>query len=116
MIKLIGNELYLGDGTFYDLKITSEKRVLFGLKMQLEEGSITKDEYNQCIELVNSTKKCPRCSNESIKEEIKNLNEICKPVVDYLKENYDPHCTVIITDNHIRLVRDEMGIPVRSDD
>ncbi|WP_315080833.1 hypothetical protein [uncultured Clostridium sp.] len=44
--------------------------------------------------------------------EIKNLEEICKPVVDYLKKNWDPHCTVVITDSQIRLVRDEIGIPV----
>ena len=116
MIKLIGNELSLGDGTFYDLKRTSKKGVLFALKMQLEDGSITKEEYNQCIELVNSNEKCPRCSNENIKEEIKNLEEICRPVVEYLKENYAPYYAVVITDSHIRVARGEIGIPVRSDD
>jgi DNA-binding XRE family transcriptional regulator len=40
------------------------------------------------------------------------FEEVCKPVVKYLKENYDPHCTVVITDNYIKLVRDEMGIPI----
>ncbi|NFH02198.1 hypothetical protein FC831_18380, partial [Clostridium botulinum] len=48
----------------------------------------------------------------SKKEELKKLEEVCKPVVDYLKKNYDPHCTVVITDSQIRLVRDEIGIPV----
>ncbi|NFH02390.1 hypothetical protein FC831_19505, partial [Clostridium botulinum] len=50
----------------------------------------------------------------SKKEELKKLEEVCKPVVDYLKKNYDPHCTVVITDSQIRLVRDEIGIPVRT--
>ncbi len=45
---------------------------------------------------------------------IKNLEEVCKPVVDYLKRNYDPHCAVVITDSQIRLVRDEIGIPIRT--
>lgn len=49
-------------------------------------------------------------------EQIKALEAVCKPVVDYLKENYDPHYTVIITDSLIKLVRDEIGIPVKSDD
>ncbi|WP_297429581.1 hypothetical protein [Clostridium sp.] len=43
---------------------------------------------------------------------VQELEEICKPVVEYLKKNYDPHCTVVITDSHIKLVRDEIGIPV----
>lgn len=43
--------------------------------------------------------------------EIKTLEEICTPVVDYIKKNWDPHCTVIITDSQIKLVRDEIGIP-----
>lgn len=49
-------------------------------------------------------------------EEMEKLKELCKPVADYLKSNWDPHCTVVITESHIKLVRDEGGIPVRSDD
>ena len=44
---------------------------------------------------------------------VQELEELCKPVADYLKSNLDPYCTVIITDSHIRLVRDEIGIPVK---
>lgn len=51
-----------------------------------------------------------------MKEKIKALEEVSKPVADYLKSNFDPHCTVIITDSHIRLVRDEIGIPVRNNE
>lgn len=47
---------------------------------------------------------------------VQELEELCKPVAGYLKSNLDPHCTVIITDSHIRLVRDEIGIPVKSDE
>ncbi|KAI3344407.1 hypothetical protein CIT17_17465, partial [Clostridium botulinum] len=94
--------LYLNDGTFYNLSNTSKKRVLQGLNSQLQEGSLTEAEYNQCLELISMSKK----------EELKKLEEVCKPVVDYLKKNYDPHCTVVITDSQIRLVRDEIGIPV----
>ncbi|MBN1076984.1 hypothetical protein [Clostridium botulinum] len=102
MIRIINNELCLNDGTFYNLSNTSKERVLQGLNFQLQEGSLTKAEYNQCLELISMSKK----------EELKRLEEVCKPVVDYLKKNYDPHCTVVITDSQIRLVRDEIGIPV----
>lgn len=43
---------------------------------------------------------------------IENLEKLCKPVADYLKEHYDPHCTVIIAEDYIKLVEDTIGIPV----
>ena len=49
-------------------------------------------------------------------EEMEKLKELCNPVVEYLKNNWDPHCTVVITDSQIKLVRDEISIPVGSDD
>lgn len=48
-------------------------------------------------------------------EEMQNLEKVCKPVAEYLRNNYDPHCTIIITDTQIKLVRDEIGIPVETD-
>lgn len=47
-----------------------------------------------------------------MEEKIKELEELCKPVSEYLKKNWNPHCTVIITDTHIKLVRDEVSIPL----
>ena len=46
---------------------------------------------------------------------IDKLEEMCRPISDYLKENYCPYDTVVITDDKIRLVRDEIGIPVDRD-
>ena len=43
---------------------------------------------------------------------IENLEKLCKPVADYLKEHYDPHCTVIIAEDYIKLVEDTIDIPV----
>ena len=43
---------------------------------------------------------------------IDKLEEMCRPISDYLKENYCPYDTVVITDDKIRLVRDEIDIPV----
>lgn len=50
------------------------------------------------------------------REDIKKLEKICKPIVKFLKENYDPYSTIVITDTHIKLTRDEVGIPVKSND
>jgi hypothetical protein len=47
-------------------------------------------------------------------KKMKELEQLCRPVANYLKNNWDPHCTVVITDGHIKLVRDEIGIPVRT--
>ena len=43
---------------------------------------------------------------------IDKLEEMCSPISDYLKENYCPYDSVVITDDKIRLVRDEIDIPV----
>ena len=43
------------------------------------------------------------------------LEELCKPISDYLRDNYCPHDSIVITDDKIRLVRDEIGIPVDRD-
>jgi len=48
------------------------------------------------------------------KQSIEQLKEICKPIVEWLKENYGPYYTVVITDEHIRIVRDEVGIPIET--
>jgi|GEM_PF-3067681 len=47
-------------------------------------------------------------------EKMKELEQLCRPVANYLRNNWDPHCTVVISDSHIKLVRDEIGIPVRT--
>ena len=46
------------------------------------------------------------------KEKRVDFEKLSKKVSDFIKENYDPHTTVIITDSHIKIVRDEIGIPV----
>lgn len=55
MIKIENNELLLNDGTYYDLSKSNKKRVIQGLNCQLEEGSLTKEEYVKCIDLLNGT-------------------------------------------------------------
>jgi hypothetical protein len=46
---------------------------------------------------------------------IDKLEELCKPISDYLRENYDPYYSVVITDDSIRLTQDQIGIPVNVD-
>jgi len=45
-------------------------------------------------------------------KDLKDLEIACKPIVDYLKENYNPYTSVVITDTQIKLVEDLAGIPV----
>lgn len=48
-------------------------------------------------------------------DEMKKLEELCKPIAEYLKQNYDPHCSIIISDSYIKLVRDEIGISIKDE-
>ena len=43
---------------------------------------------------------------------IQEIEKLCAPIVEYLEKNYNPHCMVIINDSHIKLVSDEISIPV----
>lgn len=45
-------------------------------------------------------------------DKLKEIEELCKPVADYLKRNYAPYCSIIISDNQVKLTREELGIPV----
>lgn len=45
-------------------------------------------------------------------ERMKQLEELCKPVAEWLKENYHPHATIVITEQMIRVVEDDIGIPI----
>lgn len=41
----------------------------------------------------------------------KKLEELCKPVIEYLTENCDPYVEITITSEHIKVRRDIMSIP-----
>ena len=45
-------------------------------------------------------------------EKIKEIEEITKPIVEYLKKNYNPHTSIIIDREYIRVVSDEVSIPI----
>jgi len=45
-------------------------------------------------------------------EQLKEIEKISKPIVEYIKHNYNPHTTVIINENCIKVVSDEISIPI----
>ncbi len=47
-------------------------------------------------------------------DKIKEIEKISKPLVEYLKKNYNPHTSIIIDENYIRVVSDEVSIPLKS--
>lgn len=44
-------------------------------------------------------------------EKIKELEEISKPILEFLKKNYNPHTAVVISEDCIKVVSDEISIP-----
>lgn len=44
-------------------------------------------------------------------DKMKELEDLCKPIVKYLKENYDPYVNIIINGSNVRVARDITGIP-----
>lgn len=44
-------------------------------------------------------------------EKIKELEEISKPILEFVKKNYNPHTTVVISEDYIKVVSDEISIP-----
>jgi hypothetical protein len=45
-------------------------------------------------------------------EKAKKLEELARPLIQWLNETYHPHVTVIITPIHVELVEGLVGIPV----
>lgn len=39
------------------------------------------------------------------------FRKLCEPVAEYIREKWDLHCTVVITDCYAKVVRDEVGMP-----
>lgn len=44
-------------------------------------------------------------------EKIKELEEISKPILEFVKKNYNLHTTVVISEDYIKVVSDEISIP-----
>lgn len=43
------------------------------------------------------------------------IEALAKPIIDFLSKKFDPHTSVIITTDHIKILRDEISIPIKND-
>lgn len=48
------------------------------------------------------------------KEEIKKLENLAKPLVNFLEENSNPYTQIIIDNQNVRLVENVASIPIAS--
>jgi len=44
------------------------------------------------------------------------LAELAKPLIEWLRENYDLHCQIIIEAGFAKVTRDEIGVPLEIED
>ena len=49
-------------------------------------------------------------------EEMKKLEKVCEPVIEYLNQNHDPHTYVVISQDSIKLQKEQISIPVKCED
>lgn len=40
------------------------------------------------------------------------LELIAKPIIEYIKKNYNPHTSIVISEESIKVVADEIYIPI----
>ncbi|QKE56515.1 hypothetical protein [Bacillus phage YungSlug] len=45
-------------------------------------------------------------------KEIKELTELAKPLVKFIREKYHPHATIVIDYSGLKLKEDTIGIPI----
>jgi len=46
-------------------------------------------------------------------ERLEQLEELAKPAILFLRENYHPHCSLIITTNSAKIVEDLASVPFK---
>lgn len=47
---------------------------------------------------------------DKMNEKMKEFEEICKPVIEYLRKHYNPMCKAIISDGFSEIVVNDIGI------
>ena len=47
------------------------------------------------------------------KSKLDELEELVRPIAEYLRENYHPHASIIITETSAKVVEDLMGTPIK---
>ena len=66
----------------------------------------------------------PSTHTSKIKQKVKNMElkevtefrELVKPLVEYLRKNYNPHCKIIVECDHAEIVKGELGVPFEIED
>ena len=48
-----------------------------------------------------------------MEEKIKELEQISNPIIEFLKKNYNPYTTIIINQDCVKVVTDEMNMPIQ---
>ncbi len=43
---------------------------------------------------------------------LEEIKELSKPLIKFIKENYDPHTVIIIRDDYVQVLREDIGIPI----
>lgn len=51
-----------------------------------------------------------------MEEEIKELTRLSKPLREYLEKKYDMKVAILVKSDEVKVVRDEIGIPIRKED
>ena len=49
------------------------------------------------------------------KDKLEQLETLARPLIDLLREQYNPHCQIIIESDRVRIVEDVVGVPVKED-
>lgn len=52
---------------------------------------------------------------ENKKEQFEEFEKIVTPVSEFIKKHYDMHTTAIVTDSNAKIVRDDIGTPIKHD-
>ena len=49
-------------------------------------------------------------------KEVEEFRELVKPLVEYLRKNYNPYCKIIVECDHAEIVKGELGVPFEIED
>lgn len=55
-------------------------------------------------------------SMDNIRKNLKELEDLARPLADYLKKRHHPHTAVVVTSEHVDLWEETMGAPVKRGD
>lgn len=44
------------------------------------------------------------------------LSKVCEPLIEYLRNNCDPHTCVVVSTDSLKILRVELGVPIEVND